>query len=315
MSLTLVVAPSSPSLLYLNSSTAVDSVGLTFNASKPLQLPGVGPEQVFPQITLASVASQVVEVNSSRIDNLGTAVLSSVSAFTNVTMAPSDFNALVAVYPSCQAPITFINGLRSPTQPAASNSAQHLSYSYTLSDGSTYVVHTSLTLSIVQQFVFPNTADQLGNVYQPVLAITGNRSYTHLPTGTTLISSVTSINTQSTTTPPASQRFYPYAFLASSPGIYSINTAPFIDADGLSFLIQPAAPLLGMAVGQGPTSNLTRVFLTATPNSTAVVVTEAGVPEPTRAHHAAADVLPVVSTPKEFEWWRVSSGPWTGGTR
>jgi len=47
--------------------------------------------------------------------------------------------------------------------------------------------------------------------------------------------------------PGPAQHFYPYALLSSAPGVYSQNTAPFLDNDGLSFTFSPGAPLNGQA--------------------------------------------------------------------
>ena len=49
---------------------------------------------------------------STRIDSLGSAFLSSVPGFLNVTIGASNINSLAAKYSTCQAPITFTNGLR-----------------------------------------------------------------------------------------------------------------------------------------------------------------------------------------------------------
>ena len=91
-----------------------------------------------------------------------------------------------------------------------------------MSDGLTYSVQTNL--SITTTSAFANTQDGLGNPYQVVTNITGTRLYTFLPNS----SSVTShVSFQPLSFSGGSQRFYPFALLASAPGVYTINTAPF----------------------------------------------------------------------------------------
>jgi hypothetical protein len=87
----------------------------------------------------------------------------------------------------------------------------------------------------------------LGNPYQTVVDIAGTRIYTYLPTGAQVISNITGL-----LEPPyeqaifPDQRFYPYSLLASAPGVYTANTAPFLDADGLGYTFAPGAPSNGL---------------------------------------------------------------------
>ena len=170
---------------------------------------------------------------------------------------PLSFSSSLSLSLSVLSPLV-INGLRSPIQPSASNGALHLSYSYTISDGLTYTVQTNL--SIATNSAFATSRDELGNNYQTVISITGSRKYTYLPTGYTLTSTITGLaNVSASSSPHADQRFYPYALLVSSPGVYSINSAPFLDAAGLSFTVNPAVPVNGQ-VG-GATSSVVSVSL------------------------------------------------------
>ena len=257
--LSLVVSPSSPPLLYLHNTTAVDSTGLMLSLSQPIQLPGEGPLPLFSTLQLYASNGKVLESNSASIDALGTAIVSTVPTFVNVTIAPANLNALAAQYDSCRAPITFTNGLRAPTQPSTSNGAVRISYFYSITDGLSYISQANLTLTATS--AFGNAQDMLGSHYQLLINITGTRNYTYLPTGAVLVSTVTGLSSASTGSVPPSQRFYPYSLLASSPGLYSVNTAPFIDADGVSFSIQPSAPLLGLPLGQGTLRSTVRLYI------------------------------------------------------
>ena len=167
-------------------------------------------------------------------------------------------------FPSLSLPLSVTNGLRAPTQPSVSNGGTRISYSYFISDGSTFSVQGSLVLSA--STAFATTRDLLGNPYQTVTAVSGTRVYTYIPTGGVVTSTVTAIAAVGT----ADQRFYPYALLAAAPGVYSLNTAPFLDGQGVGFSFSPAAPALGSPVGAGTQYTSTSVFF-ATPESTAVV--------------------------------------------
>ena len=182
------------------------------------------------------------------------------------------------------APITFTNGLRVPTQPSASSSALTFSYNYSITDASTYQVYTSL--HITASTAFATREDQLHNVYQTCVNITGTRAYTYLPSlpnATTLTTQVVGL---AVTSHP--QRFYPYTLLSSSPGVYSANTAPFLDAAGLSFSLASAVPYPGAPPAPADTNAPTTTVITvavALPTSataTEVVLTEA--PTATTAH-------------------------------
>ena len=282
-----------PSLLYLSAGAAkLDGNGIALNLSTPVQLPGVGPSLLFSKLQLYSAAGGAVrEAQSSRVDSLGSAVLSSVPGFASTSLGASNINALAANYSACQAPIGFTNGARPPTQPSVSNGAVRVAYSYFLSDGATYSVLVNLTLTASSAFA--TSRDMLGSPYQALLNATGVRVYTHLPTGAVLMSAVTGLGAaaaaaqpapsssssspSSATATTASQRFYPYALLSASPGTYSTNTAPFLDGGGLALLLQPAAPALGMPLNTTTQLlyNTTRAYVTATPDNTAALLTEA----------------------------------------
>jgi len=231
-----------------------------------VQLPGQGPSQLYSMITAFNSSGVIVESNSSRIDGLGSAFLSSVPGFINVTIGPSNVDALAPNYASCQAPISFTNGLRQPTQPTTFNGAAQFSYSYFISDGATYSVQANLT--ITTSSAFATTKDMLGNPYQTIINVTGARTYSHLPTGEQLTSTVNGLSAAG----KASQRFYPYSLLSSAPGVYTLNTAPFFDYDGVEFIVSPPIPLLGLPIGQGVLYNATSIYLASTYNT--AVLTE-----------------------------------------
>ena len=237
---------SSSNLLYLNG-LPLDVNGLTLNLSSPVQLPGVGPLSLFSTVRLFNASGAVVEGGSNLIDVAGSAFLSNVAGFTNLTIGASNRNSLAVSYSTCQAPLTFTNGLTVVIQPGASSSSAGFSYSYTVSDGLTYSVQANLTLSSVS--VFATVRDQLGNPYQPIFNITGTRTYTYLPTMATVTSVVSAVS--NATAISGSQRWYPYSFLAAAPGIYSFNTVPFLDADGLTYSVSPSTPSNGAAPGAG----------------------------------------------------------------
>ena len=266
----LTVAPagslSSNNLLYLGSSFPVDGQGLTWDLGAATQLPGKGPSQLFSQIRVFNQSGIVVEGDVLRIDGLGSAFLSNVPGFSNVTIGPSNLNSLAANYAACQAPITFTNGLRAPIQPSASNGAALFYYSYTISDGVSYTVQGNFTISTTS--AFGHLQDLLGNQYQIVTNVTGTRLYTFIPTGQQLMSTVSGLSEAAYAY--ADQRFYPYALLGAAPGVYSMNTAPFFDYDGVEFSIFPSAPENGLAPGSGVQYNATSLHFT-TPEPSAVL--------------------------------------------
>ena len=252
-SIPLTVSSSTTNLLYLGSPSPVDSHGLTWTLSSPVQLPGEGPSVLFSLINVYASSNGVVESNRSRQDSEGVAFLSNVPGFTNLTIGASNINSLAANYGACQAPITFTNGLRTPTQPSSFNGGVHITYSYFVSDGETYSVATNLSLTAASAFA--TLKDQLGNPYQIVVNVTGSRTYIHLPTGAALTSQVS----YASRSPPLTLRFYPYTLLSSSPGVYTPNTAPYLDGDGITFAIQPSAPINGNKPGIGPQYNATTI--------------------------------------------------------
>jgi hypothetical protein len=104
------------------------------------------------QIKVYNQSGVVAEGNVSRVDGLGSAFLSSIPGFNSVTIGASNINALAASYSTCSAPITFTNGLRSPTQPSASNGALHFNYTYFISDGTTYSLQDNLSFTTASPF-------------------------------------------------------------------------------------------------------------------------------------------------------------------
>ena len=163
--------------------------------------------------------------------------------------------------------LSVTNGLRAPTQPSASNGGVTIFYSYFISDGATYTVVGNLTLTTSSAFA--TNKDSLGNPYQTIVSVTGTRTYTYLPNNTVLTSTVSGVSTAAY--PSADARFYPYALLSSSPGVYTLNTAPLWDYEGLEFAVSPSIPQLGRYPGSGTQYNATSLYYNA-PETTAVLV-------------------------------------------
>jgi hypothetical protein len=266
----LTIAPvgtlTSNNLLYLGNPYPVDSNGITWTLSAPVQLPGQAPTILYSQIQVYNQSGILVEGGASRIDGLGSAFLSSIPGFVNLTVGASNINALAVNYGTCQAPLSFTNGLRAPTQPSVSNGAQRFSYSYFISDGVSYSVQGNLVISTASAFA--TLHDQLGNPYQQVTNVTGTRLYTFLPTGQQLTSTVNGLSLAAISY--ADQRFYPYSLLGSAPGVYSMNTAPFFDFAGVEFNVSPPVPVNGVAPGVGPQYTATSLYF-STPEPTAVL--------------------------------------------
>ena len=148
-------------LLYLNTSMPVDT-GIVYSlVGSSVQLPGNGPRTLYSSLTLLNSGSYITESSATRVDKAGFAFLSTVPGFRNLTIGPSNINSLAISYATCQAPLTFTNGLRSPTEPSASNGALRFLYSYNISDGVTYNVFVNLTLTASSPFA--TTQDLLGN--------------------------------------------------------------------------------------------------------------------------------------------------------
>ena len=256
-------------LLYTNaSSVAFDTRGLLLTLASSTQLPGNGPNELATSLLIYNQSSSgiVQEGNSSRIDGAAEAVLSSIPGFSNITIGPSNFNALAVNLATCRAPITFTNGLRSPIEAVAANSRQTFYYQYSVSDGVTYRVQGNLTISATTQFA--TTFDQLGNPYLTIANVTGTRRYTYLPSGQSLVSVVSGISTAVNAL--ADQRFYPFSLLVAAPNVYTMSTAPYLDHEGLEFSISPPAPLNGMPIGQGTQYPATTLYF-STPEPTAVL--------------------------------------------
>ena len=249
-----------PSLLYLNSTPPFNSNGVLWLVSPGVQLPGVGPATT-SSILVTDGGGFFLEGASNRVDSGGQAWLSSIPGFVNVTIGPSNINSLAADYAACAAPITFTNGLRQPTQPSVSNGAAQFHYSYLLTDGYMYAVHTNLT--ITTSSAFATLTDALGNPYLQVVNVSGTRMYSsrYYDGNSSLLSNITGLTFSSSS---ADQRFYPYGLLSSAPGVYSMNTAPFLDALGIEFNLSPPAPLNGYPLPTpqtfyGPKQNSTRL--------------------------------------------------------
>jgi hypothetical protein len=251
---TLASATSSP-LLYLNSDSSLDTAGLTLNLSSPVQLPGRGPSTLLSELALYNNSGVVVEDGSLGVDPMGVVFLSSIPGFVSRTIGASNINALAARYDICQAPISFVNGLRAPTQPTASNGAERFAYSYRISDGATYSVTCQLTVTATSGFA--TTTDQLGNPYQEVLSVVGNRTYVYLPTQASMTTEVVGLSKPG--------RFYPYALLDAAPGVYTTNTAPWLDYDGLELELSTPISANGAAPGTGVQSLTTTISLNSSP--------------------------------------------------
>ena len=260
----LSLSASADNLLYLHSRYPVDSTGLTLELLSPVQLPGVGPAHLLSQLSVINASGVVLEAGSSRVDALGQSFVSSVPGFTSVGIGASNANALAVSLATCQAPISFTNGLRPPTQPVAANGGATITYHYYVSDGRTYSVACNLTLTASSAFA--TLEDQLGNPYQNIIAAAGTRVYTYLTTNAQVVSSITGLSNSPSALPSATptQRFYPYSLLASSPNVYTTNTAPFLDQGGLQLSISPSAPTTGAAPGTGQQYSSMRVYMETT---------------------------------------------------
>jgi len=256
--------------LYINSALPVDSAGTSFlvaprtRAFQSFQLPGVGPKQSFGYIMLtnstAGQSAPYVQLGSAfTIDTASQAWVSSIPGFVSRTIGPASLNAAAVDYTNCVANVTVNRAAAVTSAPA--NTATQFSYSYSISDGATYSVNTTLAITTTatpQLYV-----DQLGNSYQNITSVSGTRVYTHLPTGATVISAVTGLSNGAGT---PSQRWYPFAYLQSAPGVYSTSTAPYLDGEGIGFTISPAAPVNGNAPGAGAQNSIINVRVAA-PNT------------------------------------------------
>ena len=227
---TTTTSSSGSSLLYLDSPVPVDVDGLTLAMVSPVWLPGAGHAALHSSLRLYNMSGVVVEDGAATLDGLGQAFLSSLPGFSsgsgsvrNVSIASSNINALSVDSTHCAAPLQFNNGLRPPMQPSTSNGAARFSYSYHISDGSSYTVHTNLT--ITAQSAFASQQDGLGNPYQVIVNVTGFRVYTHLASGAVVTSAI--LGLLSAAGSGSSARFYPYSLLGATPSVYSSNTAPF----------------------------------------------------------------------------------------
>ena len=97
----------SNNLLYLNSALPFDTNGLTWNfTANPIQTPGHGPLALSTTLGIYNTSNAILEARSARIDPLGSAFLSSVPGFNNITIGASNINSLAAQYSTCTAPIS-----------------------------------------------------------------------------------------------------------------------------------------------------------------------------------------------------------------
>ena len=237
--LTLTPATSSAdNLLLLSSPLPLDSLGLLLNLSGPTPFPGGSPTHPLTTFHLYAAADRLVEGGGAGIDARSSAYVSGVPGFNNVSMPSTSINALVADPVHCLAPITFVNGRRTPVQPSVFNGATQFQYAFSLSDGVNYSVSTQLNVTCSSAFA--TTKDALGNAYQIVVNVTGTRVYTHLPTLATLTSTVT-------LTPNTPARWYPYTLLEAAPGVYNGDLVPHLDGDGWELALQPPVPADGLA--------------------------------------------------------------------
>ena len=171
----------------------------------------------------------------------------------------------------CSLSLTVTNGLRQPTQPSASNGGTQIAFSYYISDGATYAVQANLTLTATSAFA--SIKDQLGNPYQIITNVRGSRVYTYLPTGQQLTSTVTGIS--AATLKAVDQRFFPYALISSGPGVYTPNSVPYVDFDGVGFTVNPPVPANGLPVSTTSTSATVSVYVNGfTPVTTSPALSE-----------------------------------------
>ena len=119
------VSNTASNLLYVNAFSPVDGQGILYGLSGPVQVPAMCPTELYnsPSLYNATNTGYIAETADARLDNFGSAFLSSVPGFLNVTVGASNINAFAVNYAACKAPLTFTNGLRSPTQPSTSNGA------------------------------------------------------------------------------------------------------------------------------------------------------------------------------------------------
>ena len=248
-STTVSVLRSSP-VLY---SGAVPLPYVDLTVATPFQVPGYGQLITIAEPSLLGSSSVYEEGWSAHglaltgvLDPSAQAYLSSIPGFVNSTIPASNVNSLAVDYVRCRAPITFSNGLRAPVQPSASNSAQRYLYSYAISDGVSYSLAANLTLTMSSTFT---ASDPLGNPYQQVVDVGGTRSLVNLSSGETTVQNVIGLANKTIIyngLPPSNNTFYPFSFLASAPGVYSMNTAPFWDRGGLIYAVEgpPSSPAL-----------------------------------------------------------------------
>ena len=272
-----VTVPSASStndnLVILGSSLPFTSSGIAIGLASPTALPGNGPLALLSKlryfaqtVTLSSPTAPtqrltyINEDASSRIDYLGSAFVSNLPGFLNVTIGPTNINNGAANTATCAAPIDFRNGVRPPVQPIpGQNIFPTIAYSYVVGDGATYTITTNLTLTADSASAH---TDSLGNQYQTIVAVTGTRTYMFPRNGQTLVSSVVG-NSSQTAAGAASQRFYPFALLGSNPGVYTVNTAPFVDFAGIGFTLSPPVPTAGLRTDSGTLLDTGKVYTEA----------------------------------------------------
>ena len=266
---TIPVTVASSALVYVDGSSApFDPTGLTLNLASPVQLPGVGPSTLFSQVRYFNEGGGVIiEANSTRLDLIGSDFTSDLPGFINITAGANDINALAGNYITCQDPVSFTDGERVPVQPSIFNGGSLVTFSYTIADGFNYSVTATLNMTMDSPYAI--TEDMLGNPYQTITSITGTRTYTTLgANAATLTSTVTGLSGNGL------QRFYPYAQISSGPGVYTQNTVPLFDSEGVQFSLSPAAPALGGIIGgAGSLYGASRLFVSV--NEARSILTEA----------------------------------------
>ena len=238
----------------------LDEAGITWQFLTPIQLPGAGPLNTVSLLTLFNSTFQAIiaEGTEERIDLTGSAFASNVPGFTNTSIPASDINNVAVKVSQCQAVINEFNGIVSYVRPVPYQNVGPLyNYSYYITDGTTYSVAVNLLI----------TASTLTNLLttpaQIIYNATGLRTYVYLPTGETLVSSVSGL---STALPGPSQHWYPLALKDSNPGSYTMDTAPFLDSQGMEYTVSPQVPVNGLPPGSGTLYAAVNVYINASQN-------------------------------------------------
>ena len=172
------------------------------------------------------------------IDQSSVAFVSNIAGFTSVTVNTGSRSAALVNYQTCTAGIAIANGLAN--RPSSNIGATSLVYRYTYytTDGQS---STTANLLITCASANPQQ-DALGNYYQTVVAINGTR--TIIDGSFQVISRVTGMYAYPTTSDNyAPQRIYPFSYSSSPPRSYTVSTTPFLDVNGIQFLVDPPVPI------------------------------------------------------------------------